>query len=141
MAIVYFGLGSNLGDRKKNILGALARMRQSAIRIQKVSHVIETKPVGGPKGQNDYLNAAAKGTTELTPGKLLRTLKSIEKKLGRKKGLRYGPRLIDIDILIYENKWIKTPKLTIPHPRMLKREFVLKPLKEIAPKLVKELLS
>ena len=138
MTVVYLGLGSNLGNRKSNIKKALTYLRANKIQIKKLSSIIETDPVGGPK-QGKFLNAAAKVSTQLTPQKLLTTLKSIEKKLGRVKTIKYGPRTIDIDILIYDRRNMNTPDLKIPHPRMIKRDFVMRPLREIAPRLAREL--
>jgi len=135
---VYLGLGSNLGNRKENIKQALKSLRANKIQIKKLSSIIETDPVGGPP-QGKFLNGVAKATTSLSPKKLLSTVKSIEKILGRKKGPKYGPRTIDIDILLYGQKQIKSSKLTIPHPEMFKRDFVMRPLKQIAPRLAKRL--
>jgi len=87
--------------------------------------------VGGPAGQPDFLNAAVKIDTRLSPCSLLSRLKGIEKQLGRKKGVRFGPREIDLDILLYSDKVIKSKRLTVPHPRMFMRDFVIKPLEQI----------
>ncbi len=138
MVTVYLGLGSNLGNRALYIKKAVQRLRENRIAITKLSTVIETDPVGGPK-QGKYLNAALKAKTNLSPQNLLKTLKSIEKELGRKRGIRYGPRTIDIDILLYSRKTVNAPKLTIPHPRMIMRDFVMIPLNEIAPSITKKL--
>ncbi|MBI5359990.1 MAG: pantoate--beta-alanine ligase [Planctomycetes bacterium] len=134
MATVLIGLGSNLGNRKQNISLALKEIgliRGTAIR--KVSGFYATSPLGGPKGQPDFLNAAAVLSYSGTPAGLLKALKVIEKKLGRKKTVRWGPRIIDIDILLSENKIVHSRQLTVPHKLMHKRLFVLKPLAEIAP--------
>ncbi len=130
MAIVYIGIGSNLGNRQENINTALSLVEKSGIRINKISSVIETEPVGGP-AQGKFLNAAIEIETALPPHELLNQLKSIEKSLGRKKTVLNGPRTIDLDILLYDNIKINTSELIIPHPRMLERDFVLRPLKEI----------
>lgn len=131
MAVCYLGLGSNLGNRRKNIRMALDCLRQArSIKVEKSSRVYETTPVGGPK-QGKFLNAALKIRTSLKPGVLLKALKKIEKDLGRRATVRFGPRTIDLDILLYADKAIKTKGLIIPHPRMFEREFVLKPLREI----------
>ena len=132
MPLVYIGIGSNLGHREKNIEGSLNLMEESGIEILKRSAVIETDPVGGPP-QGKFLNAVVEAQTKLEPLSLLKTLQSIEKKLGRARAVVNGPRTIDLDILLYESLSLKTPQLTIPHPRMFEREFVLKPLEEIAP--------
>ncbi len=131
--IAYLGLGSNLGDRKKNILEAAALLKLNGIQILKISSIIETDPVGYEK-QNKFLNAALKVSTCLAPEKLLELCKKCEKIIGRKKTFRFGPRKIDIDILLFGQKFVNKKKLKIPHPRMHKRSFVLRPLCEIAPK-------
>ena len=131
MVVCYLGVGSNLGNRRKNIKKALDYLAKTkGIKIEKASRIYETKAVGGvPQGK--FLNAAIKIKTSLTPQLLLETLKKIEKDLGRKNTVRWGPREIDLDILLYGNKVIKIKNLVIPHPRMFEREFVLKPLREI----------
>jgi len=135
---VYLGIGSNLGNRKQNINKALALLEENKIKVKKVSHIIETEPVGGPK-QDKFLNAALQAETILKPRQLLNKLKEIEKKLGRRRTTRFGPRTIDLDILLYDNLKVKTKDLTVPHLRMFEREFVLKPLNEIAPNLVNKM--
>ena len=131
MAVCYLGVGSNLGNRRKNIKKALDYLAKTkGIKIEKASRIYETKAVGGvPQGK--FLNAAIKIKTALTPQLLLETLKKIEKDLGRKNTVRWGAREIDLDILLYANMVIKRKNLVIPHPRMFEREFVLKPLREI----------
>ena len=138
MAVVYLGLGSNLGDRRKNIQQAIEELKLNGFVVEKVSTIIETDPVGGPS-QEKYLNAVIKGQTELPPEELLSITQSIEKKLGRVKTVVDGPRTIDIDILLYDRIAVESSTLTIPHPRMRSRAFVMNPLKEIAPDLIKEL--
>jgi len=131
--IVYIGVGSNLGNRRQNIRQALNLLDQTpGIRVKKISSISETDPVGGPR-QGKYLNAVARISTTLTPAKLLKTLQAIEKQLGRVRTIKNGPRTIDLDILLYGNREIKTKRLTIPHPRMFERDFILKPLLEIHP--------
>lgn len=132
MAHVYLGIGSNLGDRRKHIDEALSALKEAGITVHKVSSLIETAPVGGPP-QGLFLNGAAHIETHLSPEKLLHLLKNIEKKLGRVKTIKNGPRTIDLDILLFENVAVNIAELTIPHPRMKHRDFVLLPLKEIAP--------
>ena len=132
MAIVYLGIGSNLGDRADNIKKAIDCLNQNGINVQKLSTVIETEPVGGP-AQGKFLNAVLEAQTDLPPQDLNAAVKLIEKDLGRQETVRNGPRIIDIDILLYDRISITTPQLTIPHPRMLERDFVMSPLKEIAP--------
>jgi 2-amino-4-hydroxy-6-hydroxymethyldihydropteridine diphosphokinase len=132
MAICYLGLGTNLGNRRRNLKLAaklIGTLRDT--RIIKESRFFEFSPVGGPVGQNNYLNAALKIQTRFSPLNLLNKLKGIEKELGRVKGVRFGPRPIDLDILLYGDKTIKSKRLTIPHPRMFKRDFVIEPLKEL----------
>ena len=134
MATVYLGLGSNLGDRQGHLGRALAALASApAIRVLAVSRFIETEPVGGPPGQGMYLNAAARIETDLEPTALLVELKSIERRLGRREGPRWGERPIDLDILLYDDLVLETPDLVIPHPRLAERRFVLEPLSEIAP--------
>lgn len=100
----------------------------------KMSSVIETEPVGGPP-QGKYLNAVMEGSTTQTPEELLENITAIEKLMGRVRTVKDGPRVIDIDILLYDQLSVNLPHLTIPHPRMHSRVFVLEPLKEIAPYL------
>lgn len=134
MATVYLGLGSNLGDREGNIRNAL-RLLKKNFSIEKISSIIETDPVGF-LDQEKFLNAVLKGKTQLSPLDLLLQIQSIEEKLGRIKTVRNGPRTIDIDILLYDQEKISTPHLTIPHPRMWERDFVVRLLKEIEPNVV-----
>ncbi|MCX5705531.1 MAG: 2-amino-4-hydroxy-6-hydroxymethyldihydropteridine diphosphokinase [Candidatus Omnitrophica bacterium] len=133
MAVCYLGIGSNLGNKRLKIRAALKRIEElKDTKVLKVSKLIKTKPVGGPCGQPDYLNACLKIDTRLTPHTLLKKLQDIEIKLGRsRKHVRFGPRTIDLDILFYGNSVVNTRKLTIPHPRVFERQFVLKPLREI----------
>lgn len=132
---VYLLLGSNLGDRERNIERALSELERRGISIVKKSSLHNTSPWGYRK-QPDFLNLAVECLTSLEPLNLLRVLKEIERDLGRKSTFRYGPRVIDIDIILYEDIVLKTDELTIPHPMMHLREFVLKPLCEIAPNFV-----
>jgi 2-amino-4-hydroxy-6-hydroxymethyldihydropteridine diphosphokinase len=132
LSIVFLGLGSNIGRRKENLLEAMDRLRGEGIGILSKARPIETEPVGGvPQGK--FLNTVIKVETDLDPESLLRLVKSIERRMGRKKDVRFGPRIIDIDILLFDDVQMETKNLTIPHPRMFEREFVMKPLKEIAP--------
>ncbi len=130
MALVYLGLGSNIGNRRKNIKRALSLLSKYSVKIRKVSKIIETDPVGLKK-QPKFLNTVARLSTDLSPIKLLRKVKEIEKDMGRKSSLRFGPRIIDLDILIYGNLKLKSKELTIPHPRMSQRDFVLRPLSSL----------
>jgi 2-amino-4-hydroxy-6-hydroxymethyldihydropteridine diphosphokinase len=131
---VYLGLGANLGDRKQNLSRALDLLSQH-VKIEKVSSVYETEPVGF-EHQPLFLNAVCRVNTELKPERLLRQAKQIESKLGRKSTFPNAPRLIDIDILFYDDRVLSTEDLTVPHPRLAERAFVLVPLAEIAPDFV-----
>ena len=134
MAIVYLALGSNLSDRKAMIQKAILNLKDQGIKVLKTSTIIETDPVGGP-AQNKFLNAVIKTQTSFSAEDLLSITKSIENKIGRIKNVMNGPRLIDIDILLYDDLKLVTRSLVIPHPKMMERPFVLKPLKEVDPKL------
>lgn len=131
---VYLGLGANLGDRQSNLAQALQYIRARAT-IQQVSAPYETKPVGYLE-QPDFINIACRITTDLLPLDLLTFLKQIEKRMGREPSFRNAPRPIDIDILLYDDLVFESPELTIPHPRLSERAFVLVPLAEIAPDLL-----
>ncbi len=134
---VYLSLGSNLGDRRKALTGAVALLdRSERVNVHTLSGIYETEPVG-ITNQPLFLNCAAELTTTLSASELLMLCKETEAALGRKASLRWGPRLIDIDILLYGNACIhrSSPPLHIPHPEMLKRAFVLVPLAEICPSL------
>ena len=140
MAVVYLGLGSNIGNRKEQLNRAVELMKQSGIEIRKVSSYLQTDPVGGPP-QEKFLNAAVMAETTLTPAELLKTLQTIESSMGRMRTVANAPRPIDIDILLYDTLTLQSQDLTIPHPRMHQRMFVLNPLREIAPQRVKEFLN
>jgi len=133
MAICYLSIGSNLGNRRKNIESALKEIDHlKNTRVLKTSPLIETIPMGGALCQGDFLNAALKIETNLLPLALLKNLKAIENKLGRpKKYPRFSPRTIDIDILFYKDKIINSKALRIPHPKVFKRDFVMRPLLEV----------
>lgn len=134
MSIVYLALGSNLGDRLQYIQKAIAELKAIGLKVLKVSSVIETDPVGGPV-QDKYLNAVLKASTTLSAEELHVMTQAIEWRLGRVKKIIHGPRVIDIDILLVDDIKLVTPKLLIPHPRMLERSFVMRPLEEINPAL------
>jgi len=134
MATAYLGLGSNMGDRKQNLAQALELLPKQVV-VEQVSSIYETEPVGY-QPQPLFLNAVCRISTELNPGQLLRLAKKIEAKLGRKPGFPNAPRPIDIDILLYNDEVFSTKELTVPHPRLTERAFVLVPLAEIAPSLV-----
>ncbi|MCP4247231.1 MAG: 2-amino-4-hydroxy-6-hydroxymethyldihydropteridine diphosphokinase [bacterium] len=129
----YIGLGSNLGDRQENIEAAVAALRanEGVVAIE-ISSFHETDPVGGPAGQGRYLNAAASVETRHEPAELLRLMLRIERRLGRERRAQWGPRTIDLDLLLFDDLVIATPEVVIPHPRMHERRFVLEPLAEIA---------
>jgi len=132
MVTCYLGIGSNLGNRKKNIDSAIKKISSlKGTDIIKKSRLYKFPPTGGPSGQPDFLNAALKVKTELTPANLLKKLKKIERELGRTDKRRFWPRPIDIDILLYGNRVIKSKTLSVPHPRMFKRDFVIRPLSDI----------
>ncbi len=135
MALVYLGLGSNIGDRLKHIEQAISLLATHTT-IERVSTIIETDPVGGPP-QEKYLNAVLKATTTLSAQELLHATQGIEHRMGRlHSSIPNAPRIIDIDILLYDNERIHEANLVIPHPRMLERAFVIRPLEEIDPALV-----
>ena len=132
MTVCYLGIGSNMGDRRNNIALAISKIKAlDNTAIMKVSKIIETEPVGGPAAQGKFLNAALKIKTALPPLRLLKALKKIEKALGRTKTVRNGPRVVDLDILFFGDKIIKRKDLTVPHPRIFERQFVIKPLFEV----------
>lgn len=138
MGIVYIGLGSNLGDRVGNIQKALNMMRENN-ELSAVSSLYETEPEGY-ENQEWFLNAAAGLKSDLPPQELLNLLKGIERSIGRSKSERWGPREIDLDVLLYDQLCFESPDITIPHPRMHQRKFVLAPLAEIAPDVIHPVL-
>jgi 2-amino-4-hydroxy-6-hydroxymethyldihydropteridine diphosphokinase len=140
MAIVYIGLGSNLGDRHKNCLRAIELLKQNGLSVTRQSSMYETEP-WGLTGQPEFVNMAVETETELAPEPLLALLKKIEKDMGRRDIVRWGPRIIDLDILFYDDITMNTDALTIPHPLLHEREFVLRPLSEIAEKKVHPVLK
>ena len=131
MYVAYIGIGSNLGDRELNCKQAVGLLRQKGITVSKESSLYETKP-WGVTDQPLFLNMAIEIETDLKPFELLRTLKDIEKEMGREETFLWGPRIIDLDILLYDNNIVDEKDLRIPHPNMQDREFVLRPLCEIA---------
>jgi 2-amino-4-hydroxy-6-hydroxymethyldihydropteridine diphosphokinase len=127
----YVGLGSNLGDRPANLWTAVLALSATAgVRVERSSSVYETSPVGGPE-QGDFLNAVVEISTQLEPHALLKALQRIENELGRVRAERFGPRTIDLDLLLYDDREIDEPDLTVPHPRMRERAFVVVPLLEL----------
>jgi 2-amino-4-hydroxy-6-hydroxymethyldihydropteridine diphosphokinase len=137
MPLVYIGLGANLGDREAAIRGALDRLDALAgVRVKRVSSLRETDPVGY-EDQPRFLNGVAELDSTLEPLELLDRLLEIERTLGRTRhGPRFGPRTIDLDLLLYDDLVLDHARLTIPHPRMTERAFVLEPLAELEPALV-----
>jgi dihydroneopterin aldolase/2-amino-4-hydroxy-6-hydroxymethyldihydropteridine diphosphokinase len=134
MSVAYIGIGSNVGKRKENCYRALTLLKQKGIKITKMSSFHETEP-WGYKNQPSFLNMVIEAETKLGARDLLETLQQIEKKLGREKSFKWGPRTIDLDMLLFDNMSVQENDLMIPHPLMHKREFVLKPLCEITPAL------
>lgn len=133
MARAFIGIGSNLGDRAAHIAAALASLAElPGTQTLKVSSLLETDPVG-VTDQDKFLNGAVELETDLEPEELLDALQEIERDVGRVRTERWGPRTVDLDILLYDNRVIDTRRLRVPHPLMSGREFVLAPLAEIAP--------
>ena len=131
-ARAFLGLGSNLGDRRRHLNEAA----QSLTGLIAVSQVYETDPVGGPPGQAPYFNCVVELHTELSPRQLLGVCHRLESAAGRTRNERWGPRTLDVDLLLVGDLRIAEPDLIIPHPRMWERRFVLAPLAELAPELV-----
>jgi 2-amino-4-hydroxy-6-hydroxymethyldihydropteridine diphosphokinase len=135
MAIVYIGLGSNIGDRTRHVVNACTTLSQHpAITLQAVSSLYRTAPVGMTQ-QDWFLNAVARLQTTLTPPSLLSVTQATERRIGRTPTFHWGPRVIDIDILLYDALCIQTPFLTLPHAALEARLFALVPLHELAPQL------
>jgi 2-amino-4-hydroxy-6-hydroxymethyldihydropteridine diphosphokinase len=135
VAEVLLGFGGNLGDPVAAIEAALSRLATGGVRILRRSHFYRTPP-WGKTDQPDFVNLCAVAETALSPRELLALIRRIEKDLGRERRERWGPRAIDIDILTYSDETVDEPGLTIPHPRLTERPFVLVPLAEIAPEMV-----
>ncbi len=132
MTVAYLGVGSNLGNRHASIMCAMRRVASlRKTRLLKRSRLIETAPAGGPGRQLPYLNGCLKIRTALPAKELLTELKRIERELGRTKGARWGSRPIDLDILFYGEQIIAQAGLTVPHPRIFERDFVVRPLAEV----------
>ena len=129
---VFLGLGSNVGDREANLRAALRGLEARGFRVTALSSLYLTEPVDAPP-QEWFLNAVAGGETALSPEALLRACLDTERALGRVRDVPRGPRTIDLDLLLYGDEVRDTPGLTLPHPRMHERRFVLVPLVEIAP--------
>lgn len=130
----YIGLGSNLGGRLTHLQEAIARLQSSPIRVVSVSSVYETEALDAPPP--NYLNAVCAVDSDLTAESLLELLLQVERALGRQRTVAGAPRVLDLDLLLYGDTCVTTPKLTLPHPRLTERAFVLAPLLEIAPAMV-----
>ena len=131
---VYLSMGSNVGDPADNLWRAIAALGDAGVRVRRVSSIYETEPVD-LREQPWFLNCVVEAETELPTAELLKKLRQMEAAMGSKKIVAKGPRLIDLDILLYGDESIDTPELQVPHPRMRLRRFVLVPLAEIAPNL------
>jgi 2-amino-4-hydroxy-6-hydroxymethyldihydropteridine diphosphokinase len=139
MPVVYLGIGSNLGSRQDNCMKAISMIEDSGLTVTRISSMYETEPWGSAD-QPMFINMAIAAETSFTPVELLALLKEIETKMGRQPAAKWGPRIIDLDILLYDDIIMNNNRLTIPHPLMHKRDFVLKPLSEIAPEKVHPVL-
>ncbi len=136
---IYIALGTNLGNRLANLRAAIQSMPPE-VKVLAESHVYETPP-WGYEDQPAFLNMVVKAKTELLPEALLKYLKQLEVELGREQNFRWGPRLIDLDILFYDDLVLASPPLVIPHPRLHERAFVLVPLADVAPDLIHPVLK
>lgn len=133
MTRAFLGLGSNLGDRRRNLRDAVDTLGEQVVAV---SSMYETEPVGGPPRQDDYLNVVVQLDTALEPRQLLAVCHRLESAAGRVRDVRWGPRTLDVDILWIDGVTLDSEDLTIPHPRLFKRRFVLVPLSELAPELL-----
>jgi 2-amino-4-hydroxy-6-hydroxymethyldihydropteridine diphosphokinase len=137
----YLALGSNLGDRLAHLQSAVDGIAAAeGVEVVAVSRVYETAPVGGPP-QDAFLNAVVAIDTDLEPHALLRVAQDIELDARRVRGERFGPRTLDVDVLLYDDLRLADPDLTVPHPRMWERGFVLAPLRDVAPALVEAMAT
>lgn len=140
MPLAYVALGSNLGERRQQLEAAVAALREAGVTVEQVSTFIETEPYGVTE-QPPFLNGVCAVRTSLSPQNLLQLLLSIEQRLGRVRKLHWGPRVIDLDLLLYEDQVIHEADLVVPHPDMQNRVFVLQPLAEIAPDVTHPILK
>jgi 2-amino-4-hydroxy-6-hydroxymethyldihydropteridine diphosphokinase len=136
----FLSLGSNLGDKRDNLLRAQGALKKAGVRMVAASSIYATQPVGHT-AQPWFYNQVVEVDTVLSPGRLLSLAKKVERELGRRPARKNGPRTIDIDILLAGDRIVATSRLIIPHPRMAERNFVLRPLKEIAPRVVHPVLG
>jgi len=137
MSVCLIGLGANISPRRETLDQAVAHLRQHPrLRITAVSRWYRSEAVGGPAGQPPFLNGAALAETDLPPHEVLELLLSLEQQLGRRRGERWAPRRLDLDLLLYDRLQLDTPSLVLPHPRMAWRPFVLQPAAEIAPDML-----
>ncbi len=142
MATGLIALGSNLGDRAANLRHAIEKLdAHPSVRVIAYSRPFLTKPIGGPQDQDEFINASACVDTTLAPHQLFELLHEIETELGRQRRQRWAARLVDLDLLLYDDLVIDTPDLTIPHPRMAFRRFVLEPAAEVSPHIVHPLIG
>lgn len=135
MSKVWIALGSNMGDGRKNLDEAVENMNKNGVKVEKISTYIETEPYGYTE-QDNFVNAVCIAETELSHRELLKTLLAIELEMGRVRLIRWGPRIIDLDILFYEDLIIDEEDLKVPHIEIQKRSFVLEPMDEISPEKV-----
>jgi len=140
MQVVYLGIGSNIGEREDNCLRAITLLEERGLRITRRSSLCETEP-WGVREQPKFINMVVEAETDLSPRELLQLLKRTERDMGRQPGTKWGPRLIDLDILLYDDMVLDETDLKIPHPLMHLRSFVLQPLSEIAPEKVHPVLK
>ena len=128
----FLGLGSNLGERERCLQAAIDAMPD----VVAVSPIYETEPVGGPEGQGPFLNCVVELDTDLTPRQLLELAQRLEHAAQRVRTERWGPRTLDVDVLLVGDLTVDEPDLIVPHPRMWERDFVLRPLRDLGPELV-----
>jgi 2-amino-4-hydroxy-6-hydroxymethyldihydropteridine diphosphokinase len=136
VSVGYLGLGSNVGDRLANLRAAVAALPEHGVKVEASSSVYETEPVGEVLDQRDFYNACLRVDTDLGPEELLDVCKAVELELGREAGgVRHGPRVIDVDLLLLDGREYSSERLALPHPTITERRFVLVPLLELDPEL------